>query len=129
MNSEVVGFFIALFTGGGIAGIITALSSRKKGIRDADVAEESVAVQGLKELTAELRTELNRLKEDRKGDLARIERIEKEIEVEKDLRWLAISHIRDMYAWISEHLPGAAVIPVPSALSPYIHVPRKDGSA
>lgn len=126
MNSEVVGFFIALFTSGGIAGLITALSSRRKGIRDADVAEESVAVQGLKELTAELRTELNRLKEDRKGDLARIERIEKEIEVERDLRWLAISHIRDMYAWISEHLPGVAVIPVPSALAPYIHVSRKD---
>lgn len=126
MNSEIVGFFIALFTGGGIAGIITAVSSRKKGIRDADVAEESTAVQGLKELTAELRAELNRLKEDRKGDLARIERIEKEIEVEKDLRWLAISHIRDMYTWISNHLPGVAVIPVPSALAPYIHVPRKD---
>ena len=126
MSSEVVGFLVALFTGGGIAGLITAISSRRKGIRDADVAEESVTVQGLKDLVTEMRAELTRLKEYRQDDLARIERIEKEIEVEKDLRWLAISHIRDLYSWIRKHLPSADPIPVPDALAPYVHVPRKD---
>ncbi|GAB4094902.1 hypothetical protein GCM10028787_03770 [Brachybacterium horti] len=128
MNSDAVGFILALFTGGSVAGLIIAVSSRRKGVRDADVAEESTAMQGLKELTAELRAELNRLKDDREKDLARIEKIEKEISVERDLRWLAISHIRDMYAWISEHVPGITVIPVPSTLSPYVHVSRKDPS-
>ena len=56
----------------------------------------------------------------------RIEKVEEEIKVERDLRWLAIQHLRRLYSWIAEHLPGHAPPEPPPELAPYIIIPGKD---
>ena len=59
----------------------------------------------------------------------RVEKVEAEVKVERDLRWLAIQHIRALYAWITQHIPGVDPPAVPDDLAPYIIVPRKDHSS
>lgn len=115
-----------LFGGGTIAAIVQAVVSHKKGIRDADVARDQTAIAGFKDLAESLRTEVDRLKEARESDSARIDRIEQQIAVERDMKWLGIQHIRALYAWITQHMPGSTPPPPPEGLADHITIPRKD---
>lgn len=127
MSTEaVVAVIGVLFGGGTIAAIVQGIVSHKKGVRDADVAKDQTAIQGFKDLAESLRTEVDRLKAAREADSARIDRIEVQIAVERDLKWTAIQHIRSLYSWITQNITGVDPPAVPDELAPHIIVPRKD---
>lgn len=116
-----------LFGGGTIAAIVQAIVSHKKGIRDADVARDQTAIAGFKDLAEELRKEVDRLKAAREEDRARLDRIEEQIKTERNTKWQAIQHIRNLYAWITQHIRDVDPPPVPDDLAPHIIIPpRKD---
>ncbi|MGP5098409.1 hypothetical protein ACTXJ1_10355 [Brachybacterium alimentarium] len=127
MSTEaVVAVIGVLFGGGTIAAVVQGIVSHKKGVRDADVAKDQTAIQGFKDLAESLRTEVDRLKAAREADSARIDRIEVQIAVERDLKWTAIQHIRSLYSWITQNITGVDPPAVPDELAPHIIVPRKD---
>lgn len=127
MSSEaIVTALVALFGGGTIAAVVQGFVSHKKGIRDADVAKDQTAIAGFRDLAEELRREIDRLKAARKEDSERIDRIERQIKVERDMKWVAVQHIRALYAWITQHIPGVEPPAVPDDLAPYVIIPRKD---
>lgn len=129
----VVTIIVGLFGGGTVATIINGIRDRRKGVDEAKIAHERNALDGFRELTDDLREEISRLRESRDADAqaneARFKRIEAEIAVERDLKWTAIQHIRSLYSWIAQHLPGSDPPPPPDALSSHITYPRKDQSS
>lgn len=114
-----------LFGGGTIAAVVQAIVSHKKGIRDTDVARDQTAVAGFKDLAEELRREIDRLKAARKEDSERIDRIEEQIKVERDLKWAAIQYIRSLHVWITQHTNGVDPPPVPDDLAQHITIPPR----
>lgn len=117
-----------LFGGGTIAAIVQAIVSHKKGVRDADLARDQSVIAGFRDLAEQLRKEVDRLKAAREEDSARIDRIEQEIKRERNTKWIAIQHIRNLYAWITQHI-DADPPPVPDDLAAHITIPsRKDPS-
>lgn len=125
MNSDVVTLIVALFGGGGVAAVVTAITSWRKGVREVDVRKEQNALAGFQALAESLRAEIDRLKTARAEDRERLDRIEQQIAVERDLRWTAIQHIRALYAWITQHMPGADPPAVPEDLAPHIIIASK----
>ncbi|UEJ84024.1 hypothetical protein Bra3105_06845 [Brachybacterium halotolerans subsp. kimchii] len=125
MNVDAATLIVALFSGGGVAAIITAITSWRKGVREVDVNKEQNALAGFQALAESLRAEIERLKAGRAEDQERMDRIEKEIDRERDLRWVAVQHIRALYAWITQHMPGADPPAVPDALAPHIIITTK----
>lgn len=116
-----------LFGGGTIAAIVQAVVSHKKGIRDADVASDQIAIAGFKDLAEELRKEVDRLKQAREEGRARLDRIEEQIKTERNTKWAAIQHIRNLYAWITQHIRDVDPPPVPQDLAAHVIIPsRKD---
>lgn len=116
-----------LFGGGTIAAIVQAVVSHKKGVRDADVARDQTAIAGFKDLAEELRKEVDRLKQAREEDRARLDRIEEQIKTERNTKWAAIQHIRNLYAWIAQHIRDVDPPPVPHDLAAHVIIPsRKD---
>lgn len=127
MSSEaIVTLLVAVFGGGTAAAVIQGIVSHRKGVRDADVAKDQNAIQGFRELTESLRGEVQRLRADREEDRSRIDRIEQQIKVERDTKWIAIQHIRSLYAWITQHIAGIDPPSVPDELAPHVIIPRKD---
>lgn len=101
-----------------------ARESKRAGVEGDDVQAGAPAAppdpgQSWERLVQRLEARITRLDE-------RIERVEEEIKVERDLRWLAIQHIRQLYAWITKHIPGVDPPPVPDELTPYIVIPRRE---
>lgn len=127
-SDAIVTLLVAVFGGGTVAAVVQGIVSHRKGVRDADVARDQTAIAGFRDLAEELRKEVDRLKAARAEDSARIDRIEQQIAVERDLKWSAIQYIRALHAWITHHLPGTELPPVPEDLAPHIHIPRKDRS-
>lgn len=128
MSSDVVvPILVALFGGSTIAAVVQGVVSHRKGVRDADVAKDQTAIAGFRDLAEELRREIDRLKAARKEDSERIDRIEQQIKVERDTKWIAVQHIRSLYAWITQHIPGVDPPAVPEELAPHVIIPsRKD---
>lgn len=117
MSTEViVAVIVALSSGGGLVAGYRAWIDKKKGAQDA-------TMEGFRSVIGTLREEVDRLKQDRAEDRARIDRVERQIAVERDLKWLSIQHIRSLYAWITQHMPGAAPPPPPDALTEHIAYP------
>lgn len=116
-----------LFGGGTIAAIVQAVVSHKKGIRDADVARDQTAIAGFKDLAEELRKEVDRLKQAREEDRGRLDRIEDQIKIERDVKWSAITYIRHLHVWIMQHMRDVEPPPVPDDLAQHVTIPpRKD---
>ena len=63
-----------------------------------DIQKASDIVTGFKDLAEELRKEVDRLKAAREEDRARLDRIEEQIKAERNTKWAAIQHIRNLYA-------------------------------
>ena len=134
MNSDIVVTGLIAATGtGGVVAFYRVWVDHKKGARDA-------TMKGFQEVIDSLQEEILRLKESRRDDReqafrereedrARLTRVEKQITVERDLKWLSIQHIRSLYAWIALHLPGSAPPAVPDALSEHIIYPASPPSA
>lgn len=117
MSTEVfVAAIVALSGGGGLVAAYRAWVDKRKGAQDA-------TMDGFRSVIGTLREEVDRLKQDREQDRARIDRVERQIAVERDLKWLSIQHIRSLYAWIAQHMPGAAPPPVPDPLTEHITYP------
>ena len=114
MNPDVVvAAIVAVSGGGGLVALFRAWQDHKKGARDATMT-------GFEKVITTLREEVDRLKEDRTADRARIERIEAQITVERDLRWSAIQYVRVLLAWVSQHLPGVTPPSVPVDLAEHV---------
>lgn len=129
MSSDaIVTVIVAIFGGGTVAAVIQGVVSHRKGVRDADVARDQTAMQGFKDLAESLRSEVDRLKADRARDSERIDRIEREIEIERTLKWQAIQHMRALYSWIATHMPGTDPPEPPPELADYIIFSRRDPS-
>ena len=127
----VVAVIVALSGGGGIVAGVRAWQDHRKGVREADAQETTTAIDGFRSLVESLRSEVDRLKADRVEDRARIDRIEQQISVERDLRWLAVQHLRTLYAWIAQHVPGVPPPAPPDALAEHIvypYPPKEDPS-
>lgn len=123
MNSDVVvAAIVGLSSTGGVVALYRAWQDHKKGARDATMS-------GFEAVIDTLREEVDRLKRDRLADSARIERIEAQIAVERDLKWLGIQHIRALYSWITQHMPGAIPPPVPDALAEHVIYPSSPPTA
>ena len=113
-----------LFGGGTIAAIVQAVVSHKKGVRDADVARDQIAIAGFKDLAEELRKEVDRLKAAREEDRGRLDRIEDQIKVERDVRWAAVIYIRRLHDWIAKHMHEAGDMPpVPDSIAEHVYPP------
>lgn len=129
MNSDIVVTGIVAASGtGGVVALYRVWVDHKKGARDA-------TMKGFQEVIDSLQEEVRRLKESRKEDReqarrereedqARLSRVENQIAVERDLKWLSIQHIRSLYAWIALHLPGSAPPQVPDALAEHVVYPN-----
>lgn len=125
----VVAIIVALSGGGGVVAAWRAWQDHRKGVREADAQQTTTAIDGFRSLVESLRVEVDRLKEARKEDQARIDRIEQQITVERDLRWLAVQHLRTLYAWITQHMPGSIPPAPPDALAEHIVYPYSPPSA
>lgn len=125
MNLGAATIIIALTSGGGVTAVVTAITSWRKSVREIDVNKEQNALAGFQARAESLRAEIERLKAGRDEDRERIDRIEKEICRERDLRWVAVQRIRSLYAWITQHMPGADPPAVPDELAPDIILTRK----
>lgn len=123
MSTEViVAGIVALSSGGGLVALYRAWGDKKRGAQDA-------TMQGFKSVIDTLREEVDRLKEDRAEDRERIDRVERQIKIERDTKWIAIQHIRALYSWITQHIPGVDPPVVPDELATHIIIPkRKDPS-
>lgn len=121
MSAEIiVAAIVALSGGGGIVALYRAWGDKKRGAQDA-------TMQGFKSVIDTLREEVDRLKQDREQDRARIDRVERQIKVERDTKWIAIQHIRALYSWITQHIPGVDPPTVPDELAPHVIIStRKD---
>lgn len=128
MNPEsiIVASIVALSSGGGLVAFYRARQDKKKGVREADAAEATSAIDGFRALVTDLRSEVDRLKKDRALDSERIDQIEKQISVERDLRWSAIQYVRILLAWVTQHVPEEQPPAVPHDLADHVAVPRKD---
>lgn len=128
MNPDiVVAGIVAASSTGGVVALLRVWTDHKKGARDA-------TMKGFQEVIDSLQEEVRRLKDsraddreqarkEREEDRARLSRVEKQITVERDLKWLSIQHIRSLYAWIALHLPGSAPPAVPDALAAHVGYP------
>lgn len=116
----VVAIIVALSGGGGVVAAWRAWQDHRKGVKEADAQQAVTAIDGFRSLVESLRAEVDRLKADRVEDRARIDRIEQQITVERDLRWLAVQHLRTLYALITQHMPGMAPPAPPDALAEHI---------
>ena len=131
MSTDVVAILVAIFTGGFGVAVVNGWVSHKKGIRDSDVAADQNALQGYKDLAAEYKDDLAALKveireKDAEND-ARFDRIERELDKERNTRWAAVQYARSLLALIVQHVPGITVPPVPEPLAEHIIIPpRKD---
>ncbi|UEJ83457.1 hypothetical protein Bra3105_03850 [Brachybacterium halotolerans subsp. kimchii] len=126
MNVDAATIVIALTSGGGVAAVVTAITSWRKGVREVDVDKEQKALAGFQARAESLRAEIERLKAGRAEVQERIDRIEKEICRERDLRWVAVQRIRSLYPWITQHMPGVDRPAVPDAPSHIILTLKKD---
>ncbi|GAA1333054.1 hypothetical protein GCM10009592_26410 [Brachybacterium rhamnosum] len=121
VDSElVIAIIVAATSGGGVAAVYRVWVDKRKGARDADAAEAATAIDGFRSLVDSLRGEVDRLRKDREDDRARIDRIEKDIVFERDLRWSAIQYVRVLLTWVSQQLPGAIPPSVPADLAAFI---------
>ena len=128
--SEVILAAIAALTsGGGIVAGLRTWSDHRKGVRESDAERSETALDGFRSLVADLRTEVDRLKQDREQDRGRIDRIERQITVERDLRWSAIQYVRTLLAWVSTHVPAQSPPPVPADLAEHVIYPTSPPSA
>lgn len=99
--------------------------SRQAGVTSADVQAQPAApapatpADSWRELVQSLQERLDKLDE-------RLERVETDLKIERDMRWLAIQHLRRLYSWIADHMPGHQPPPPPADLAPYIVLPGKD---
>lgn len=124
----------ALGGAGGIAAIIGAVASWRKGIREQDVAEDQSALQGYKDLAEERRKDLLQYKADM-ADLraemrakdaetdVRFARIEGELATERSTRWAAVQYARTLVAMILQHVPGVSIPAPPPSLADHIVIP------
>lgn len=124
----------ALGGAGGIAAIIGAVASWRKGIREQDVAEDQNALQGYKDLAEERRQDVAQYKADMaelRADMrakdqeneTRFKRIESELSVERSTRWAAVQYARDLVALIARRLPGVSIPVPPDSLADHIIIP------
>lgn len=118
-SQVLIAALVALSGGGGLVAGIRAWQDKKKGAQE-------TTLEGFRSVIGTLREEVDRLKQDRESDRARIDRVEQQIAVERDLRWSAIQYVRILLAWVSQHLPGVDPPAVPNDLADHITVPRKD---
>lgn len=142
MSPESIPFWAAVATGVlGIGAIVVKevlqmVRSKVEGVQNADVRSapedsepEQVdlsVVSNLTQVIQSMETQISRLSDKVDKSDARIEKIETEIEVERSLKWTAIQHIRNLYAWIARQMPGADVPDVPEDLAPHVVVPGKN---
>lgn len=133
-DNPIVTLIIAAMSGGGIAAIIGAVASWRKGVREGDVAEDQNALQGYKDLAEERRRDLVQYKADMaelRADMrakdqendTRFKRIETELSVERSTRWAAVQYARDLVALISRRLPGVSIPAPPDSLADHIIIP------
>ncbi|WME22161.1 hypothetical protein [Brachybacterium sp. GU-2] len=133
-DNPIVALIIAAMSGGGIAAIIGAVASWRKGVREQDVAEDQNALQGYKDLAEERRQDLVQYKADMaelRADMrakdqeneTRFKRIESELSVERSTRWAAVQYARDLVALIARRLPGVSIPVPPDSLADHIIIP------
>lgn len=70
-ESALVALVVGVFGGGGLSQLIQAIESRRKGVRDQDVAADQHALNALVTTVETLRAEVSRLDEARRDDIAR----------------------------------------------------------
>ena len=126
-DNPIVALIIAAMSGGGIAAIIGAVASWRKGVREQDVTEDQNALQGYKDLAAEYKSDLAALKtemrETQKANADRFSRIEAELATERSTRWAAVQYARDLVALIVRRLPGVSIPVPPDSLADHIIIP------
>lgn len=133
-DNPIVALIIAAMSGGGIAAIIGAVASWRKGVREQDVTEDQNALQGYKDLAEERRQDLVQYKADMaelRADMrakdqeneTRFKRIESELSVERSTRWAAVQYARDLVALIARRLPGVSIPVPPDSLADHIIIP------
>lgn len=124
MTDSEVGLAViaALSSGGGLVAGLRAWSDHRKGVRESDAEQSETALDGFRSLVADLRTEVDR-------QATRIDRIERQITVERDLRWSAIQYVRTLLAWVSTHVPAHSPPPVPADLAEHVIYPTSPPSA
>lgn len=118
-EGTIVALIVALSGTGGIVAGYRALQDKRRGAQDATMA-------GFQSVIDTLREEVDRLKSDRSDDRARLERVEQQITVERDLRWSAIQYVRILLAWVALHIPDASPPSVPHDLADHVTPYRKD---
>lgn len=128
-NEWILAAIAALTSGGGIVAGLRTWSDHRKGVRESDAEQSETALDGFRSLVADLRTEVDRLKQDREQDRGRIDRIERQITLERDLRWSAIQYVRVLLGWVAQVLPDATPPSVPDALADHVVYPTSPPSA
>lgn len=141
MNPEAVPIWVAVATGVLAIGSIIVkealqmVRSKVEGVKNDDVRPEDgksadgvdlSVVSNLTQVIQSMETQISRLSAKVDKSDARLEKIEAEIEVERSLKWVAIQHLRTLYAWIARQGFGADVPDVPEELAPHVVVPGKE---
>lgn len=105
-DSPLVAVILGLFGGaGGIAAIITAIASWRKGVRDADVQDGRSTVESASDLIDRLETRLDKVE-------ARLTTVEEELSTERTLKWLLVRYAQGLLDFIGR-VVGAQEAPAP----------------
>lgn len=122
-DSPLVAVILGLFGGaGGIAAIITAIASWRKGVRDADVQDGRSTVESASDLIDRLETRLDKVE-------ARLTTVEEELSTERTLKWLLVRYAQGLLDYISRFIQEHDAPTPPEPIQHYFpsHFPsRKD---
>ncbi|WP_193118433.1 hypothetical protein [Brachybacterium tyrofermentans] len=114
---------------GAFTAVVQMRKSRRAGVKEKHVQEAATQADplvGFDRLTEHLASEVSRLQDAESSQKLRAEKLGREVETERTLRWKAIQLARLLYAWIAQQLPGSDPPSVPGELAPYLTIPRKD---
>lgn len=110
---------LILFGGGGLLAWFKYRSDRKQGVRQENRADvDSLNVRAVAMIETQFTYLVKPLKEEIEGLRLNVKDLEKEVKAHRALYQIAVTHIRALYAWISQHMPTDAIHKVPDVPPP-----------
>lgn len=110
---------LILFGGGGLLAWFKYRSDRKQGVRQENRADvDSLNVRAVAMIETQFTYLVKPLQDELNGLRIQVKELDKEVKAHRALYQIAVTHIRALYAWISQHMPTDTVPKIPDVPPP-----------